>query len=128
LAKWCVGKGCNMICEIPDGSVLGIDVTCYKCKTAFCFDCTKPAHQPANCEDIEAWKDWLKANAKPCPKCKAPISKKQGCMHMTCPQCKYEWCWLCEGDYKKHQDETGIFLCSTYDNVKKIGRFKESNN
>ncbi len=43
---------------------------------------------------------------------------------MECPSCKYEFCWLCLGDYKKHEAETGLFLCSTIDNVKKIGRYK----
>jgi len=35
------------------------------------------------------------------------------------------------GDFKKHESETGLFLCSTYANVKKIGRghvLKENEN
>jgi len=41
---------------------------------------------------------------------------------MTCGKCKYEYCWMCMGDFKNHEKETGIFLCSTYANVVKIGR------
>ncbi len=32
--------------------------------------------------------NWILANTKPCPKCHRPIEKNQGCMHMTCSQCR----------------------------------------
>ena len=92
--KWCVGKNCDMIVELDEGSRKEVDVQCIKCSTEFCFDCVKPAHQPIDCSGLKAWmkrinqddtEDWMKANAKPCPKCKAPIAKMKGCMHMTCP-------------------------------------------
>ena len=41
---------------------------------------------------------------------------------MTCSQCKFEFCWLCMGDYRKHQSETGSYLCNSFDDVKKAGR------
>lgn len=41
---------------------------------------------------------------------------------MTCSQCKYEFCWLCMGDYKKHQAETGKYLCNSFADVVQLKR------
>ena len=46
-------------------------------------------------------------------------------MHMTCAKCRYEFCWLCLGDYRRHSAETGIYLCSSWEDVKRLGRAKE---
>lgn len=50
---------------------------------------------------------WIKKNTKKCPVCSVSIEKNQGCMHMTCRNCKYEFCWLCSGDWKQHGSTTG---------------------
>merc|ERR1711879_1118705 len=50
-------------------------------------------------------KVWIIGNTKPCPKCKNPIEKNGGCMHMTCRPpggCGHEFCWICKGDWKGH--------------------------
>lgn len=36
---------------------------------------------------------------------------------MTCSQCKYEFCWLCGGDYRNHSTETGRSLCNSFEDV-----------
>ena len=36
---------------------------------------------------------------KRCPQCHFYTEKNKGCNHMTCPECQYQWCWLCEGKY-----------------------------
>ncbi|KAM4039122.1 E3 ubiquitin-protein ligase RNF14-like [Anomaloglossus baeobatrachus] len=39
--------------------------------------------------------EWIGENAKPCPACKAPIQKIDGCNKMTCTGCKQKFCWTC---------------------------------
>ena len=45
-------------------------------------------------------------------------------MHMTCSQCRYEFCWLCLGDYRNHSAETGRGLCNSFEDVVASGRGK----
>lgn len=42
------------------------------------------------------WKTW---HTKPCPNCKVDVEKNGGCSHMTCSQCKHEFCWNCQAKY-----------------------------
>ncbi|XP_068597295.1 E3 ubiquitin-protein ligase parkin isoform X2 [Brachionichthys hirsutus] len=37
----------------------------------------------------------LQETTKPCPRCSVPVERNGGCMHMQCPLCGAEWCWLC---------------------------------
>ncbi|XP_011863492.1 PREDICTED: E3 ubiquitin-protein ligase RNF14-like [Vollenhovia emeryi] len=39
--------------------------------------------------------EYLKDNAKSCPKCHSFISKTDGCNKMTCAHCQAFFCWLC---------------------------------
>lgn len=85
--------------------------------------CQSPAPllpcRPVTCDIIRQWiiknnaesenSNWILANTKPCPRCQRPIEKNQGCMHMSCTQCRHEFCWLCSEDWKKHGDKTGGF-------------------
>lgn len=53
-----------------------------------------------------------------CPKCRSPIEKNGGCMHMTCqiPSCSYEFCWMCRGPWSEHGQATGgYYQCNKYD-------------
>jgi len=51
-----------------------------------------------NSGDAE-FEKYLRENTKPCPGCKKPIEKNQGCNHMTCSLCRCEFCWTCGGPY-----------------------------
>ncbi|RYR42570.1 hypothetical protein Ahy_A08g039031 isoform B [Arachis hypogaea] len=100
--KWCPAPGCEYAVNFDAGSG-NYDVSCF-CSYSFCWNCTEEAHRPVDCGTVSKWilknsaesenMNWILANSKPCPKCKRPIEKNQGCMHMTCtPPCKFEFCW-----------------------------------
>jgi len=86
----------------------------------FCWSCTKMAHDPCTCELWEEWERelaerindklsvqkaaermsndvWVGENCKPCPNCKSPIFREDGCNHITCYKCEHEFCWMCLG-------------------------------
>jgi hypothetical protein len=68
-----------------------------------CFTCLKKPHGNTECDneidkDFQLWKK--NKVLKRCPKCTMYTEKNEGCNHMTCAQCKYQWCWLCEREYE----------------------------
>ena len=82
-----------------------------------CMSCFQAAHSPYSCELAQEWSNkireqlqqvdvdkssgdianalWLAANCKRCPRCQTPIEKDEGCNHMSCRKCRYEFCWIC---------------------------------
>ena len=43
---------------------------------------------------------WIEGKRlKKCLRCQIYTEKNEGCNHMTCVNCNYQWCWLCEGQY-----------------------------
>jgi ariadne-1 len=97
------------------------------------LQCAEEAHRPVDCDTVSKWvlknsaesenMNWILANSKPCPKCKRPIEKNQGCMHITCtPPCKFEFCWLCLGAWTEHGEKTGgFYACNRYEAAKQDG-------
>ena len=76
----------------------------------FCFNCLKEWHENKECDtsvdkSFENWRDSYKV--KRCPKCKYFIEKNEGCNHITCYNCKYQFCWLCLGEYTSDHYDFG---------------------
>ena len=102
-------------CPEPDcNSYLQEDLTnkYVQCENGhkYCYICLKPWHGESKCDekldkDFQIWKK--DKVVKRCPRCKIYTEKNEGCNHMTCTECKYQWCWLCEGEYQDGHFKTG---------------------
>lgn len=116
--RWCPGPGCGRAAELAGRptriSAASRLVRC-ACHLAWCFDCGGDMHLPVPCKVVQEWNHknqdssadatWLVANTKACPKCKNPIEKNGGCMHMTCRKpggCGHEFCWICLQNWRGH--------------------------
>ncbi|XP_074840857.1 ankyrin repeat and IBR domain-containing protein 1 isoform X4 [Carettochelys insculpta] len=111
----------------------------------FCWECLGEAHEPCDCQTwknwlqkisemkpeelvgvSEAYEDaanclWLLTNSKPCANCKSPIQKNEGCNHMQCAKCKYDFCWICLEEWKKHSSSTGgYYRCTRYEIIQHV--------
>lgn len=108
-AKQCPTANCkNVFCN--DDSFIEI-IRCPGCNETYCRQCCHSHSVKQTCEKakVERERDakngtsataqWLKQNTKPCPKCNTAIEKNEGCNHMTCSKCRYEFCWKCLKKY-----------------------------
>ena len=129
LTRWCPGKGCERVACAQTASQMEQEdnvANCEACQLRFCMICAEEPHSPSGCKDLAKWNEkcrnesetanWILANTKSCPKCVSRIEKNQGCNHMTCQRCKYEFCWICMGDWTEHGANTGgYYKCNKYD-------------
>lgn len=88
-------------------------IQCQQCNKKYCSHCLLPHTNKTTCKkaaqkllsqgelDVLRWKQ---ANTKPCPRCNKNIEKNEGCNHMTCTNCNYEFCWICLQEYKGYPD------------------------
>ncbi len=94
---------CPVCATISRKSLFSNSMACSSCALVFCFE-HGTAHAGRSCRAFKKQQDAeLAMNAQflrservhSCPKCKSPIEKNGGCMHMTCSRCRYEFCWMC---------------------------------
>ena len=71
----------------------------------FCFECGSAPHGKKKCEDMmdKEFEEWRSHKiVKRCPCCRMWTEKNEGCNHMTCVECKFQWCWLCQKPYSSN--------------------------
>ncbi|SMN19287.1 similar to Saccharomyces cerevisiae YKR017C HEL1 Putative protein of unknown function [Maudiozyma saulgeensis] len=129
--KWCPYADCKCIVHLRDTSSLAEYTRLHyspfvQCDAGhrFCFNCGFETHAPADCNVTSAWVkkarkesenlNWVMSHTKECPKCEVNIEKDGGCNHMKCSSCKYEFCWICEGDWAPHGK--AFYQCTLYKN------------
>ena len=73
-----------------------------KNKHTYCFFCLRRPHGKLPCKEQldESMLEFAKNNfVKRCPNCSIITEKNEGCNHITCTKCNYQWCWLCNKQY-----------------------------
>jgi len=93
---------CEALCkpELDENGNVIAAMVCESCQATFCYyhswahkgeDCT--AYAARMKEEVEDIRQAL--DTKNCPRCEFQTEKTGGCNHMTCAQCKADWCWIC---------------------------------
>ncbi len=96
----------------------------------YCYECLKPPHGKNSCEQKleKQFMKWTKGKrVKRCPRCQIYTEKNEGCNHMTCVSCKYQWCWLCEGEYNYNHYSSGQCKGQQFtraDNINQIFKYR----
>jgi hypothetical protein len=118
--RWCIRVSCDNGELYEDGDEY---IRCGACDFEMCYRHQLPWHNGFTCDEYDSQRDfgdpafshtqdWLSQNTKPCPGpyCHINITKGEGCFHMTCSSCNYEFCWECGADWNLIRDpESGRY-------------------
>jgi ubiquitin-protein ligase len=126
----CPQPRCNLVCSALSSAQI-IDCACGH---HYCFGCSHPPHAPASCENMNSWKArqtsedatalFMRSFIKPCPNCKEPWSKPNGCNHVKCTKCNTDFCFTC-GQVHSFGGASGTFYkCNRYEETKKMNASK----
>ena len=96
--KFCPIPNCDSYLELKDNN------NNVKCSNGhlLCFNCLKEPHEGSSCNNIldNSLIEFSKKHLiKKCPNCSIITEKIEGCNHITCSKCNYQWCWLCNEKY-----------------------------
>lgn len=120
----CINQDCHMIL-LKKGIRYCNTIEC-NCGTRFCWECGRVDHAPLSCNNLKKWdrisnldlsiEGWLSRHTQKCPKCKTAIEKNGHCIHMTCQNCKHEFCWNCFADWHNHPASYSCHVFKNRDN------------
>jgi ariadne-1 len=101
--NWCKNCSNGFIIEEESSSHCS-SLICKECEYQWCRKCNLQLHSDLTCDEAllresketRENRNWIKSNTQQCPHCQTDIEKNSGCNHMTCRQCKFEFCWVCK--------------------------------
>ena len=113
--KFCPFPDCEGFSEINKNS------NYCKCNFGheFCSKCNNKWHKNSKCKSSNENQNF-DYDCKRCPNCKIWTQKNEGCNHMTCIECNFNWCWLCEKEYKSNHYNNGECKGKQYYNPLKL--------
>ena len=96
--RFCPQAGCSRVYTVSKST----QYTICKCHSKICNACGELWHEGKTCQQASdpGFEKYIKDNGiKFCIMCKTVVQRTEGCLHMTCPVCDYEWCWSCGREY-----------------------------
>jgi hypothetical protein len=106
---YCPSPDCSQFYRgVPQMSKQAV-IQCPSCLARICPHCHIFAHDGMTCAERDSqgdrlFRQWTATHdVKPCPGCKAPIERTEGCNHMTCARCETHICWVCLKTFEKGQ-------------------------
>ena len=97
--KFCPYPDCDSYAELLN--IKNKNVKCLN-NHKFCFLCLEKPHEGKPCKDKidKSMENFAKNHfIKKCPHCGIITEKIEGCNHITCSKCSFQWCWLCNQKY-----------------------------
>ena len=75
----------------------------------FCFNCLQESHKGECSQNLdEKMEEFAKKKfIKKCPNCGSWTEKNEGCNHITCIECNFQWCWLFNQKYSQDHYKKG---------------------